>query len=63
LTAYAVNLSLAKQQGEQGSTLYVAWQQQRADMAPYGDFALGRDQRALFRARPDNIFVVKGITG
>jgi len=43
----------------QGSTLYVAWQQQRADMAPYGDFALGRDRRALLRARPDNIFVVK----
>jgi hypothetical protein len=43
----------------QGSTLYVAWQQQRADMAPYGDFALGRDRRALFRTRPDNIFVVK----
>ena len=43
----------------QGSTLYVAWQQQRADMAPYGDFALGRDRSALFRARPDNIFVVK----
>jgi hypothetical protein len=43
----------------QGSTLYVAWQQQRADMAPYGDFALRRDRRALFRARPDDIFVVK----
>jgi hypothetical protein len=43
----------------QGSTLYVAWQQQRADMAPYGDFALGRDRRALFSARPNNIFVVK----
>jgi hypothetical protein len=43
----------------QGSTLYVAWQQRRADMAPYGDFALGRDRRALFRARPDDIFVVK----
>ena len=43
----------------QGSTLYVAWQQRRADTAPYGDFALGRDRRALFRARPDDIFVVK----
>ena len=43
----------------QGSTLYVAWQQQRANVAPYGDFALGRDRRALFRARPDDIFVVK----
>ncbi len=43
----------------QGSTLYVAWQQHRADMAPYGDFALARDRRALFRASPDDIFVVK----
>jgi hypothetical protein len=43
----------------QGSTLYVAWQQHRADIAPYGDFGLGRDRRALFRARPDDIFVVK----
>ena len=43
----------------QGSTLYVAWQQQRADVAPYGDFALSRDRRALFRTRPDDIFVVK----
>jgi hypothetical protein len=43
----------------QGSTLYLAWQQQRVDQAEYGDFALGRDRRALFRARPDDIFVVK----
>jgi hypothetical protein len=43
----------------QGSTLYVAWQQRRSDVAPYGDFAFGRDQRALFDARPDNIFLVK----
>jgi len=43
----------------QGSTLYVAWQQRRADVAPYGDFALGRDRQALFRTRPDDIFVVK----
>ena len=43
----------------QGSTLYVAWQQQRSDMAPYGDFALGRDRSALFRTRPNNIFIVK----
>jgi hypothetical protein len=43
----------------QGSTLYVAWQQRRADLAEDGSFALGRDRRALFRARPDDIFVVK----
>jgi hypothetical protein len=43
----------------EGSTLYLAWQQRRSDLAPTGDFALGRDQRALFGTRPDNIFLVK----
>ncbi|MBV6521841.1 MAG: hypothetical protein MNPFHGCM_01985 [Gemmatimonadaceae bacterium] len=43
----------------QGSTLYVAWQQLRSDMAPYGDFDFGRDRGALFRTRPDNIVVIK----
>ncbi|HEX6942254.1 MAG TPA: DUF5916 domain-containing protein [Gemmatimonadaceae bacterium] len=43
----------------EGSTLYVAWQQQRSDFQPYGDFDFGRDQRALFGTRPDNIFLVK----
>ena len=43
----------------EGSTIYVAWQQQRSDFQPYGDFDFGRDQRALFGTRPDNIFLVK----
>lgn len=43
----------------EGSTMYVAWQQRRNDVAPVGDFEFGRDQRALFRTRPDNIFLVK----
>jgi hypothetical protein len=43
----------------EGSTLYFAWQQQRSDFAPYGDFDFGRDRRALFGTRPDNIFLVK----
>jgi len=43
----------------QGSTLYVAWQQRRQDVAPYGDFDFGRDQHALLSARPDNVFLVK----
>jgi hypothetical protein len=43
----------------EGSTLYVAWQQRRSDSDPIGDFDLGRDQRALFGTRPDNIFLVK----
>ncbi len=42
-----------------GSTLYVAWQQQREDVASVGDFDLARDRAALFRARPDDIFLVK----
>ena len=43
----------------EGSTMYVAWQQQRSDFQPYGDFDFGRDRRALFGTRPDNIFLVK----
>lgn len=42
-----------------GSTMYVAWQQRRSDYAPIGDFEFGRDSRALFAARPDNILLVK----
>jgi hypothetical protein len=42
-----------------GSTLFVAWQQIRSDFEPVGDFAFGRDQRALWSARPDNVLVVK----
>jgi hypothetical protein len=43
-----------------GSTLYVAWQQQREDFAEgVGDFSFGRDRAALFGTRPDNVFLVK----
>jgi hypothetical protein len=43
-----------------GSTLYLAWQQDRSDYAPYvGDFDMGRDRRALFNAQPDNVLVLK----
>jgi hypothetical protein len=43
-----------------GSTLYLAWQQSRADYAEgVGDFDFTRDRQALFAARPDNIFVLK----
>lgn len=42
-----------------GSTMYLAWQQNRQNVAPLGDFDLGRDRRALFGTAPDNIFVVK----
>ncbi|WP_420129454.1 DUF5916 domain-containing protein [Longimicrobium sp.] len=43
-----------------GSTLYLAWQQDRSDYAPYvGDFSMSRDRRALFDAQPDNVLVLK----
>jgi hypothetical protein len=42
-----------------GSTLYVVWQQQRAGAESFGDFELSRDAGAIFRQRPDNIFVIK----
>ncbi|MGH7469763.1 MAG: DUF5916 domain-containing protein [Longimicrobiales bacterium] len=42
-----------------GSTVFFAWQQMRSGSAPLGDFDFTRDQRALFRAQPDNIFLVK----
>jgi len=43
----------------EGSTIFLAWQQRRSDAQPYGDFDFGRDRRALFSTRPDNIFLVK----
>ena len=42
-----------------GSTVYVVWQQSRSDSELYGDFDLGRDTGAIFRGKPDNIFLVK----
>lgn len=42
-----------------GSTVYVAWQQNREAVERVGDFALDRDRRALFATRPDNVLVVK----
>jgi hypothetical protein len=42
-----------------GSTLYVAWQQLRDSFEQVGDFDLTRDQRQLWRARPDDVLVIK----
>ena len=43
-----------------GSTLFLAWQQQRQDFLPgEGDFRFGDDFRGIFDAQPDNIFVLK----
>jgi uncharacterized protein DUF5916/cellulose/xylan binding protein with CBM9 domain len=42
-----------------GSTLYIVWTEQRENSRDPGTFALGRDARALFRAPPDDVFMVK----
>ena len=42
-----------------GSTLFVVWNQTRSGQVPFGDFDFGRDQSALFRAHPDNLFLIK----
>ncbi|MBI1875104.1 MAG: carbohydrate binding family 9 domain-containing protein [Acidobacteria bacterium] len=42
-----------------GSTLYIVWTEQREDSANPGTFSLGRDTRALFGARPADVFLVK----
>jgi len=42
-----------------GSTAYLVWTQTRSDAVPLGDLELQRDERALFRAPADNIFLLK----
>jgi len=42
-----------------GSTLFLVWQQQREGIGFAGEFSLLRDTQAIFRQRPDNIFVIK----
>jgi len=45
-----------------GSTIYLVWQQTRANTnlyTPTADFALGHGENALFRSIPDDIFIVK----
>jgi hypothetical protein len=42
-----------------GSTLFLVWNQIRSDQVPFGDFDFNRDRQALFRAHPDNVFLVK----
>jgi hypothetical protein len=42
-----------------GSTAYLVWTQNRADYAHPGDFDFDRDVSLLFRARGDNIFLLK----
>jgi uncharacterized protein DUF5916/cellulose/xylan binding protein with CBM9 domain len=42
-----------------GSTLYFVWTQQRAGSSAFGDFDFRRDNSALWRDRPDNVFLIK----
>jgi hypothetical protein len=42
-----------------GSALYVAWNENRADVAPFGDFRLRRDLRAIPTAPSHDVFLVK----
>jgi hypothetical protein len=42
-----------------GSTLFLVWQQQREGAEAFGSFEFSRDANAIFRQRPDNIFVIK----
>jgi hypothetical protein len=42
-----------------GSTLYVAWTQQRQDVSPTGQFELGQDLGHVFTNPADNVFVIK----
>ena len=42
-----------------GSTLYLVWQQRRSGSDAFGDLDLTRDVEALFRERPENVFMLK----
>jgi hypothetical protein len=42
-----------------GSTVYVVWTQNRANADFFGDFSAGSEYRRLFKAHPDNTFLIK----
>ena len=42
-----------------GSAMYLVWTERRLDQGHPGDFALGRDARALLRAPADDVFMIK----
>jgi hypothetical protein len=42
-----------------GSTLYLAWQQNRESFEPVGEFGLGRDLSSLFKTAPNDVFLIK----
>jgi hypothetical protein len=39
--------------------MFLVWQQRRAGSFDDGDFRFGRDSRAIFDQRPNNVFLVK----
>jgi Domain of unknown function (DUF5916)/Carbohydrate family 9 binding domain-like len=52
--------ALLRWEWRRGSTLFVAWQQSREGVEEnYADLDLGHERAALFRERPDNVFVIK----
>ncbi|MDQ6718855.1 MAG: DUF5916 domain-containing protein, partial [Gemmatimonadota bacterium] len=51
--------AVARWEYRPGSTIYLVWNQIRNDQAPFGNLDLTRDRQALFRAHPDNVFLVK----
>ena len=42
-----------------GSTLFLVWQQQREDFAPFDGFGIGEELGEVFRAPVENLFLVK----
>jgi hypothetical protein len=51
--------AVARWEFRPGSALYVAWNENRADTAPIGDFRFGRDMRAISGAPSHDVFLVK----
>ena len=52
--------ALLRWEWRRGSTLFLAWQQNREGVElDYAEFDVGHERAALFRTRPDNVFVIK----
>ena len=52
--------ALLRWEWRRGSTLFLAWQQTREGVqADYAELDFGHERAELFRARPDNVFVIK----
>jgi hypothetical protein len=50
---------VARWEWKPGSSLYVVWSQGRTDSLPAWDSSFGSNWDALWRTRPDNVFLVK----